>query len=109
MGPRVGNALLGLWLFLSAFLWDHSVLQFHNAWVVGTLVVTAALAGLTGAQWGRFLNAALGGWLIATALTWSRGGDFATFWNHALVGMTVALFAFAPSWRAVRRRESARI
>jgi hypothetical protein len=100
------NAVLGFWLFLSAFAWEHGGQQFHNAWIVGTLVVTAALAGLSGARWGRYLNAALGAWLLLTALFWSRG-NAATFWNHALVGMALAFFAFAPSWAAARRRATA--
>jgi hypothetical protein len=84
------------------------MLQFHNAWIVGALVVAAALAGLAGARWGRLLNAALGGWLVVSALFWSRA-DLATFWNHALVGIALALFAFAPSWAAARRRAGAEI
>jgi hypothetical protein len=78
MGPRIINTALGFWLFLSAFLWAHGSLQFNNAWIVGALVVTAALAGLAGARWGRLLNAALGGWLVLSALFWSRA-DHATF------------------------------
>jgi hypothetical protein len=103
MGARSVNAVLGLWLFFSAFLWEHTSRQFHNAWVVGVVVVTAALAGLGGARWGRVVNGVLGGWLIVTALMWNPGAD-PTFWNHAIVGAALALFASAPSLRAVRDR-----
>jgi hypothetical protein len=108
MGARAINAVLGLWLFLSAFLWEHGSRQFHNAWIVAAVVISAALAGLQGARWGRRLNATPGGWLVITALFWSRG-DAATFWNHTLVGIAVALFAFAPSWSGARRRVSPQI
>jgi formate hydrogenlyase subunit 4 len=103
MGARAINAILGFWLFLSAFLWPHALQQRYNAWIVGALVVTLALAGLSGHRWARALNALLGGWLIVTTLLWPRT-TMLTYWNQMLVGLAVAMFAFAPSLSALRRR-----
>ena len=42
MGARLVNALLGVWLYLAAFLWPHTPLERNNAWVSGIVAVTAA-------------------------------------------------------------------
>jgi hypothetical protein len=106
MGARLANAIVGLWLFVSAFLWPHETAQRSNALGVGIVVVTAALAGLMGQRWGRYLNALLGGWLIVSALFW--GDSRATFINHMVVGFLLAAFGLSPSWTALRRREPIR-
>jgi hypothetical protein len=104
MGMRLLNALLGSWLYLSAFLWPHAPFERTNAWVSGMIAVTAALVGLGKRKAGRYVNAVLGAWLIVSAIfTPTRA---ATFWNHLLVGFALALFALAPSLSALRERRS---
>ena len=103
MRARIANIALGLWLFVSSFLWPHTPAQLHNAWVVGIIVVTAGLIGISGVHWPRHVNAACGGWLIVSALFLSRGGG-ATFWNHVIVGFALAVFGMSPSIRDFRRR-----
>jgi len=105
MGARLVNVLLGLWLFLSPFLWLHSPAQRVRAWTVGILVVGAALAGLAGLKAGRLVNAALGGYLIVSALFLPRTLS-ATFWNHLLVGFALALFAFTSRLTELRGRRA---
>jgi len=105
MGARLINGLLGAWLFLSAVLWPHTAAQRANAWVVGMLAVTAALAGLTGMKGGRMLNAALGGWLILSAVLLPRTSA-ATFWNHVIVGAALAFFAMVARLPDIRRRQA---
>jgi hypothetical protein len=108
MGARLINALLGLWLFLSAVMWPHTPAQRTNAWVVGMLAVTAALAGLTGRKAGRLINAALGAWLIISAILLPRLSP-ATFWNHLLVGAALALFAMVSHLPELRRGQQASV
>jgi hypothetical protein len=103
MRARFANAGLGFWLFVSAFLWPHGPAQLYNAWVTGMVVVTAAIAGMGGARWGRYLNAACGAWLIVSALFLSPAAGV-TFWNHALVGLGLVAFGLSPSLRNFRRR-----
>ena len=103
MGARALNATLGLWLFFSAFLWPHTPFHQTNAWVVGMVVVTLAMLGLTGVAWARYANAAIGGWLILSAAL-VPGIDTGTFWNHVLSGFALALFGLAPSLRDLRAR-----
>lgn len=103
MGARAINAVLGLWLFFSAFLWPHTRAQRVTAWTVGLLAVTAALAGTSGRTWGRSVNAALGGWLIVSALLVPRL-RVATFWTDIIVGFGLVLFAMVPRLSALRHR-----
>jgi len=105
MGARLINALLGLWLFVSAFLWPHTSAERANAWIVGMLAVTAALAGLAGRKAGRLVNAALGGWLIVSALLLPRMRP-ATFWNNLIVGAALAFFAMVSHLPELRGRQA---
>jgi hypothetical protein len=105
MGARALNALLGLWLFVSAFLWPHSRFQLDNAWITGIAAVVLAMAALSGVEWARYLNAALGAWLIVSAIL-ARGSGAATRWNHLIVGFLVAFIALAPNLPALRRRRA---
>lgn len=100
---RAVNIALGVWLFISAFLWTHTEAQFTNTWLLG--VAIAAIAFLTMATPAmRWVNAALAAWLIVSVFvlpTVSNG----TFWNNLLVGL-VSLIAsvvpFATSQRTLR-------
>lgn len=103
MGPRAINAVLGLWLFFSTFLWPHSAAQRATGWTVGLLAVTAALVGLSGRTWGRGVNAALGGWLILSALLVPRT-QAATFWTEIVVGFALVFLAMLPRLAALRHR-----
>jgi chromate transport protein ChrA len=102
MGPRLINAMLGFWLFLSAFLWPHTHFQQLNAWVVGIAGVTVALMALAGYDWARYVNAALGAWLIISTLL-MPSTNVATAWNHLLVGFAMILFGLMSSLREARR------
>jgi hypothetical protein len=105
MGARLVNALLGLWLYLSAFLWPHTPFERTNAWVSGIVAVTAALVGLSNLRVGRHVNALVGAWLIVSALLMPKATS-GTFWNHLVVGFALALFAMAPSLSSFRTRRA---
>jgi hypothetical protein len=105
MGARLVNALLGVWLYLSAFLWPHTPLERTNAWVSGIVAVTAALVGLRSFRVGRYVNAVVGAWLIVSAL-FMPNATTGTFWNHMLVGFALALFAMMPSLSSFRTRRA---
>lgn len=86
-GLRGINALLGGWLFLSAFLWPHTSAQFANTWIVGALIAIFALIGLA-APPARFLNTILSVWLFIS--TWAMPTiSSATVWNNVLVAIAV--------------------
>jgi hypothetical protein len=92
MGARSMNLSLGLWLFLSAFLWQHGHAQTINALVCGILAVTIALAGLEGRPYARYFNVVLGVWLIVSSF-FLHGTRPPTAVNHVVVGLAIAVLA----------------
>lgn len=98
------NVALGLWLFLSAFIWVHSGAQFTNTWLVGLGIAAVAAIGFAVPKI-HWVNTALAAWLIISvfALPTLVG---ATFWNNLLVGIAsfiVSLVPFATEQRTTRR------
>jgi hypothetical protein len=98
---RATNAVIGLWMFVSTFFWFHTRFQRLNAWVVGILAMSAALAVGRGRGWGRSLNALLGAWLIISGLL-PLGQRPSIVWNQVVCGFFLVLFATADSLRALR-------
>jgi hypothetical protein len=96
------NAVLGIWLIVSAFFWVHTPAQFGVAWVCG---VVASLVGLTALDrtWGRYVNA-LFGLILLTASFNLRPVAAATLWNHALCGFSMLAMAIMAAARPVRWR-----
>jgi SPW repeat len=92
---RVLNALLGMWLFLSGFMWDHAPAQRLNAWAVGMLCAAVALVALA-ASTARFTNTVLSAWLFASVWVLPHSSR-ATMWNDALVAAAVFALSLVPS------------
>ena len=89
------NAVLGLWLAASAFLWPHGRAEHYDALFTGLAVLALAVAGLAGVRWTRWGNAALAIWLLCSTigLPYVMG---ATVLNHAFVGLLVLIVSFFP-------------
>lgn len=85
--PRIINVILGVWLFISAFVWPHTQVQMTNTWILGVLCVIFALVA-TAVPWARYLNALLAIWLFisAFALPVRSAG---TIWNNVLVAIAI--------------------
>ena len=58
MYPRMANVVLGIWLFISAFLWPHAPAQMANTEIVGVLCVVFGLVAMGGLALGAI---AMGG------------------------------------------------
>jgi hypothetical protein len=92
--PRVINLVLGIWLFLSAFIWTHTPAQFNNAWIVGLASALAAAIAMRADEL-RCVNLLLAIWLLISA--WGlRTITPATFWNDVIVGIAMLLAAGTP-------------
>jgi hypothetical protein len=68
MFVRIVNALLGLYLFVSAFLWGHRSAQLFNLMIVGVLVMAFGLMSILGTHNARKVNFGLGVWLFLSAI-----------------------------------------
>jgi hypothetical protein len=89
------NILIGIWLFISAFAWQHSMAARTNSWICGILAVVFAAIAL-GYPAVRYLNTILGIWLIVAggALHHVASG---TQWNSIIVGVIILLVSLVPS------------
>jgi hypothetical protein len=89
MSPaRIITLILGIWLFVSAFLWPHTTQQFTNTWIVGAACAFLALVATTVPAM-RYLTAAVAVWLFISAFV-LPSDNIGTTWNNALVA--IALF-----------------
>ncbi len=93
---RIVNIVLGVWLFISAFLWPHTYAQMSNTWILGALCVVFALVAMKVPE-ARYLNTILAVWLFISV--WALPSiSLATMWNNALVGVAIFLVSLAPSY-----------
>jgi hypothetical protein len=86
-------------------MWFHTPVQRTIAWAVGILAVMAATAGFSGRKALRLINAALGGWLVISALLLPHA-KAATFWNHLMVGAALAFFGMMSRLSEIRSRQA---
>ncbi len=93
--PRIINVILGVWLFISAFVWPHTQAQMTNTWILGVLCVIFALVAMA-VPWVRFLNTLLAIWLFISA--WALPSTSAgTVWNNVLVAIAIFIVSLVPS------------
>lgn len=91
---RVLNIVLGVWLFISAFIWPHTQAQMTNTWILGVLCVLFAVVAMF-YEPARFLNTALAIWLFisAWALPTINAG---TVWNNVLCAIAIFIVSLIP-------------
>ena len=92
---RALNILLGVWLFISAFLWPHADAQRTNTWICGVLVVAFALIAL-GVPLVRYLNTLLAIWLFISAFA-LQSISVGTVWNNALIAVAIFILSLVPA------------
>jgi hypothetical protein len=100
------NIALGIWLFISAFIWPHSQTQATNTWIVGLLTVIFAAAALRYPS-ARYLNTILAVWLFISV--WALPAiSMATMWNNALVAIAIFLVSLVPGYAGQGPRPTVR-
>jgi hypothetical protein len=97
---RYGNVVLGVWLFISAFLWRHGQAQFTNTWIMGIIVTAVALISMSVPNF-RYLNTIAGAWLVISGFALHRV-TAGTTWNNVIVGILVFVVSLVPSIAARR-------
>ncbi len=103
MPARTLNLILGLWLFVSAFVWPRAGATFANAWIVGLLAAIFAVMGMTNGRI-RFANTALSAWLLVSAAALPHRSAWGR-WNDAAVAVLMLALSLVPGsmYRAPRR------
>jgi hypothetical protein len=93
-GARLANVTLGLWLFVSAFLWPHTPGSRANTWVLGLIIATIAAVGSTPTI--RALSTVPALWLLFSSF-WIADMTNATMWNNAIVAVLVSILSLVPT------------
>lgn len=102
MAARVLNLLIGVWLFISAFVWPHTVAARTNTWILGVLIVVFALIAMAQPM-ARWLNTLAAIWLFFSTLAISHMSQ-ATVINNIIVAIVVFILSFIGSYAAIDRR-----
>ncbi|HVV84081.1 MAG TPA: hypothetical protein VHE35_13490 [Kofleriaceae bacterium] len=89
--PQWINLALGVWLFISAFLWFHTVAAGANSWIVGLVIAGAAAAAFWAppVQW---IDTAAGIYLFLSTNAFRHANGW-TVWNNVIVAVLVVGFS----------------
>jgi hypothetical protein len=95
MTARVTTILLGVWLFMSTFLWRHHPDQVINGWVCGLFTIMFAAMAIAQPMV-RFLGAAFALWIFFSA--WVVPSlNIATVFSNAISGALIFGLSMAPN------------
>ena len=94
-GARLATVMLGLWLFLSAFVWPHSAISQTNSWGLGLIIAAIAAVG-TPSPALRVVSSVPAIWLFFSSL-WMEHVTVATMWNNAIVAVLVLILSLVPT------------
>lgn len=91
-GARIVNLVVSAWLFISAFVWPHTMAQRTNTWILGLIGFVISLVALSADSRARYLNTILAIWLFisAFALPSTSGG---TVVNNVIVAIVIFIFS----------------
>lgn len=95
MTARITTILLGLWLFMSTFLWRHHPDQVINNWFCGLFTITFAATAIAQPM-ARYLTAAMAIWLFISAWVLPTLSA-ATVWSNAVGGALIFGLSMVPS------------
>lgn len=92
---RYLNALIAAWLFISAFVWPHTVPLRQDTWIVALLMFVTALIAIATPGF-RWVNTVLAIWLFISTLAIHHRNP-GTLWNNIIVAAVVFLLSLVPS------------
>jgi ABC-type Co2+ transport system permease subunit len=99
------NLVLGVWLFLSPWILQYSGMQMAawNAWIMGVVVVLAAVAAILYFQeWEEYLAVLVAAWLVISPWALGFSATMMAVGNQIVVGVLVGLLAI---WSAMAERQ----
>lgn len=90
------NLILGIWLIISPFigLGDIIPAAAWNSWIVGAIVATVALVGLSRPRaWEEWVHLFAGIWMFFAPFMFGYSGVAEAAWNQLIVGAAIAVVA----------------
>ncbi len=107
-GARWLNLALGIWLFISAFIWQHTLAAQTNTWILGVIIALAALLAIVWMPTFRWVNTAAAVWLFFStlAIVHMHSG---TVWNNLIVAVVVFVISLVgpETGPTIRHRDTA--
>ena len=107
MTTRILNIFLGLWLFISTFMWPHSHFQMANSLICGFLTMALGIAAMYRRE-AVYLGAAVGVWLFFSTVIAMVSHRDATFFNNGIMAIAIfvtSLFGKSPAVGVPERRD----
>lgn len=89
------SLILGVWLFISAFIWPHTAAEQTNTWIVAILIFAAAAIAMA-VPAVRYANTVLAIYLFISSWTMPHQ-NAGTLWNNLIVAVVVFLLSLVPS------------
>ncbi len=81
------NLILGVWLFISAFVWPHTTAAMTNTWILGVIIAVISAISLSVPQV-RWLDALAAVWLFISTFAISHQ-NVGTVWNYVVIAVVV--------------------
>jgi hypothetical protein len=103
MTARIFNALIAIWLFVTAFMWPHTHLAQGVTIVAAVLTFILSILEMY-VRGARYLNAVVAVFLFLSALTLPALSR-ATAWNNAIVAIAILISALVDRGPQGVRRE----
>jgi len=103
MTARIFNILMGLWLFASAFVLPQGRGQWTSTAICGALAALFAVLTSYNRR-SRYVTAAVGALVVVLAFAIYPLGS-ATFWHNGIVGLSIAVAAWADRGPLAERYE----
>lgn len=98
---RILNFLLGVWLFISAFIWPHTAGERLDTWIIGIWIAVFSLVAMSQPS-ARWLNTLAAIWLFFSTLAITNTSQ-ATPWNNIIVAILVFIVSFVGSYAPAGR------
>jgi divalent metal cation (Fe/Co/Zn/Cd) transporter len=103
MTTRIFNALIGIWLFVTAFMWGHTQAEMTVTIVAAILTFALAILAIY-TRAARYVNAIVAVLLFLSVLT-LPSLTRATQWNNAIVAIAIFVAALVDNGPQAIRRE----
>lgn len=95
------NLALGIWLFISSWVWPHTAASFTNSWICGALIALGAIWALFEPM-ARWVDAVIAVWLFFSAWAFWHVSA-ASAWNNWILAVIVFVLALIPTSAAAYR------
>ena len=86
---------IGVWMFISAFVWPHTAAEQTNTWILGVLIVIASGWAMYSPNI-RFLNTIFAIWLFFATL-FIQHSQAGTLWSNLIAAIIVFVMSLVPS------------